>query len=90
MVVPALGRLFCGDAAAYAYILESLKGYPAQRGVAARMRELGLANVRIENLLGGAMSIILRRKTGLTPAMARASTLKVVAKSGNPSANIAP
>ena len=39
LFVPMLGRLFCGDAAAYAYILESLQHYPAQQGVAARMRE---------------------------------------------------
>ena len=57
LFVPLLGLAFCRNAGAYAYILESLKHYPAQRGVAARMHELGLANVRIENLLGGAMSI---------------------------------
>ncbi len=57
LFVPLLGRLFCGDAAAYAYILESLKQYPAQRGVAAKMRELRLDNVQTFNLLGGAMSI---------------------------------
>lgn len=55
--VPVMGLLFCGNAAAYAYILESLKHYPAQQGVAAKLRELGLVNVRIVNLLGGAMSI---------------------------------
>src|SRR5215472_154505 len=33
--VPLLGLAFCGSASAYAYILESLKQYPAQRGVAA-------------------------------------------------------
>jgi demethylmenaquinone methyltransferase/2-methoxy-6-polyprenyl-1,4-benzoquinol methylase len=55
--VPLLGLLFCGNASAYAYILESLKHYPAQNGVAAHMRELGLNNVRIVNLLGGMMSI---------------------------------
>jgi len=55
--VPVFGLLFAGKASAYAYILESLKHYPAQRGVEARMRELGLTNVRVENILGGAMSI---------------------------------
>ena len=57
LFVPLLGLTFCGDAQAYAYILESLKHYPAQRGVEARMRELGLAEVRTVNLLGGIMSI---------------------------------
>jgi len=57
MTVPLLGWLFCGNADAYAYILESLKHYPAQQGVAAKMRELKLSNVRVLNLLGGAMAI---------------------------------
>lgn len=57
LFVPLLGRMFCGDAAAYAYILESLHHYPAQRGVAAAMRELQLSNVQLVNLLGGVMSI---------------------------------
>jgi len=55
--VPVLGRIFCGSASAYAYILESLKHYPAQRGVAAQMEGIGLANIRIVNLLGGVMSV---------------------------------
>lgn len=55
--VPVFGRLVCGDAAPYAYILESLRQYPAQEGVAAAMKKLGCHEVRISNLLGGIMSI---------------------------------
>jgi demethylmenaquinone methyltransferase/2-methoxy-6-polyprenyl-1,4-benzoquinol methylase len=55
--VPLLGWIFCGNAQAYAYILESLRHYPAQSVVAEKMRELKLANVRVINLLGGAMAI---------------------------------
>ena len=55
--VPLIGWLFCGNAQAYAYILESLQHYPAQLAVAGKMRELKLANVRVINLLGGAMAI---------------------------------
>lgn len=55
--VPVLGLLFCRSASAYSYILESLKHYPAQEGVAAEMQELGLANVRIYSFLGGVMTI---------------------------------
>jgi demethylmenaquinone methyltransferase/2-methoxy-6-polyprenyl-1,4-benzoquinol methylase len=55
--VPLMGWLFCGDASAYAYILESLKHYPAQLAVAEKMRALKLENVRVINLLGGAMAI---------------------------------
>lgn len=56
-LVPLFGRVFCGDAALYAYILESLQHYPAQHGVAAKMCELGCSDVRIVNLLGGVMTI---------------------------------
>ena len=56
MSVPLIGLLFCGNAAAYAYILESLKHYPAQLAVAEKMRQLQLVNVRVINLLGGAMA----------------------------------
>jgi demethylmenaquinone methyltransferase/2-methoxy-6-polyprenyl-1,4-benzoquinol methylase len=57
VMVPVLGWLFCGTASAYAYILESLRDYPAQTGVAEAMHELGLLQVRVSNLLGGMMSI---------------------------------
>ena len=57
LFIPILGRLFCGNAPAYAYILESLRHYPSQRGVATKMRELGLRNVQVINFLGGIMSL---------------------------------
>lgn len=57
LFVPVLGLVFCGSASAYAYILESLRHYPAQNGVAAEMRQIGLKKVRVHNLLGGVMSI---------------------------------
>jgi demethylmenaquinone methyltransferase/2-methoxy-6-polyprenyl-1,4-benzoquinol methylase len=57
LFVPCLGLVFCGSASAYSYLLESLKHYPAQHGVAAKMRDLGLREVKIITLLGAAMSI---------------------------------
>lgn len=60
--VPVFGKLFCGDAATLAYIYESLLHYPAQRGVEEHMRKLGCKDVRIINLVGGAMSINFGRK----------------------------
>ena len=57
MSVPLIGWLFCGNAQAYAYILESLKHFPAQLAVAGKMRDLKLAKVHVINLLGGAMAI---------------------------------
>lgn len=55
--VPVLGKLFCGDSKAYAYILESLKHYPGAGVVAEKMKTLGLKNVKVINLVGGAMTI---------------------------------
>lgn len=55
--IPIFGKLFCGDSATHAYILESLKNYPAQRGVAEKMQKLNCKNVRVINFLGGVMSI---------------------------------
>ncbi|MGH7967738.1 MAG: bifunctional demethylmenaquinone methyltransferase/2-methoxy-6-polyprenyl-1,4-benzoquinol methylase UbiE [Limisphaerales bacterium] len=57
LFVPILGKVFCGSGEAYAYILESLKQYPAQHGVAAAMRELGFAHVQIVGFIGGVMTI---------------------------------
>ena len=62
--VPLIGLLFCGNAQAYAYILESLKHYPAQLAVADKMKALQLKNVRVINLLGGAMAINYGEKVG--------------------------
>lgn len=55
--VPLFGRCFCGNAAAYSYILESLQNYPAQEGVAAELQKIGCREIQTINLLGGIMSI---------------------------------
>jgi len=55
--VPVFGKLFCGDAQAYAYILESLMSYPAQHGVAEAMRRMQCKEVTMRAFLGGVMSI---------------------------------
>jgi demethylmenaquinone methyltransferase / 2-methoxy-6-polyprenyl-1,4-benzoquinol methylase len=68
LLVPWLGRIFCGSASAYAYIFESLEHYPAQTGVAEAMNELKLNGVRILNLLGGAMAINYAEKGSAEPA----------------------
>lgn len=60
--VPLIGLIFCGNPQAYAYILESLKHYPAQRAVAEKMRELQLTNVQIVDFVGGAMAINFGQK----------------------------
>lgn len=56
-IIPLFGRVFCGDAAAYGYILESLRHYPDQEGVAKAMKSRNLDCVGVRNFLGGVMSI---------------------------------
>lgn len=56
-MMPAVGWLFHGDSETYLYIPESLKRFPAQRGVERMMRAAGFANVRYENRLLGTMGI---------------------------------
>lgn len=57
LVVPLFGKIFCGDSATHAYILESLKSYPTPRAIAAMMESAGCVEARVVNLLGGVMSI---------------------------------
>jgi demethylmenaquinone methyltransferase/2-methoxy-6-polyprenyl-1,4-benzoquinol methylase len=61
-LVPVFGKIFCKDAATHAYIFASLQNYPAQRGVAEKMRAMGCGDVRARNLVGGAMSINYGKK----------------------------
>lgn len=70
LVVPGLGKLVARDAAAYAYILESLHHYPSPSEVTAALQVPPLVDVRAINLLGGIMSIHVGRKP--SPAIAHA------------------
>jgi len=56
-MMPAVGWLFHGDPETYLYIPESLKRFPAQRGVERLMRGAGFDRVRYENRLLGTMGI---------------------------------
>lgn len=56
-MMPAVGWLFHRDPETYLYIPESLKKFPAQRGVQKMMLEAGLTNVRFEDRLFGTMGI---------------------------------
>ncbi|HSS45138.1 MAG TPA: class I SAM-dependent methyltransferase, partial [Thermoanaerobaculia bacterium] len=56
-MMPAVGWLFHGDPETYLYIPESLKLFPAQRGVAELMRRVGFSSARYENRLLGTMGI---------------------------------
>lgn len=66
-MVPVFGRLFCGDAETYGYILESLRHYPAQHGVATWMEAVGCEKIEIIQFLGGIMTINLGCKPKTPP-----------------------
>lgn len=52
-VLPALGAVVAGDRAAYQYLAESIRRFPAQDNLAAMLAEAGFARVRYRNLSGG-------------------------------------
>ena len=61
-ILPVFGKTFCHDSQTYGYIFESLRDYPAQRGVAEKMQQLKCEGVAVVNLLRGVMSINYGRK----------------------------
>lgn len=52
-VLPALGAAVTGDRAAYEYLVESIRRFPAQDELAALMTAAGLDQVKYRNLTGG-------------------------------------
>jgi len=52
-VLPALGARVAGDAAAYRYLAESIRRFPAQDELAALIGQAGFDQVRYRNLTGG-------------------------------------
>jgi len=57
VMLPVFGWLCCGNASAYAYILDSLKKYSAQKGVTSVLRSTGYKSVKVIEIMAGAMSI---------------------------------
>jgi demethylmenaquinone methyltransferase/2-methoxy-6-polyprenyl-1,4-benzoquinol methylase len=52
-VVPLLGQIVAGDRGAYEYLVESIRRFPPQEVLAARIAAAGLAQVRVRNLSAG-------------------------------------
>jgi demethylmenaquinone methyltransferase/2-methoxy-6-polyprenyl-1,4-benzoquinol methylase len=52
-IVPLLGRIVTGDREAYAYLVESIRGFPRQGALAEMIAGAGLEQVRYRNLTGG-------------------------------------
>lgn len=55
-IVPAIGRV-AGQGGAYAYLVRSVKAYPAPDRIAEIMREAGLTDVGWESLSGGIVTL---------------------------------
>lgn len=56
-VVPRLGRWVARDEEAYAYLVESIRRFPDQAALIARMTVAGLARASVQNLSGGIVAI---------------------------------
>ena len=55
--LPQLGRMVARDEAAYRYLAESIRTFPAQQDLARMMSEAGFAQVRFRNLSNGIVAI---------------------------------
>lgn len=55
--LPRLGRLVARDEAAYRYLAESIRTFPAQHDLATMMSKAGFAQVRFRNLSNGIAAI---------------------------------
>jgi demethylmenaquinone methyltransferase / 2-methoxy-6-polyprenyl-1,4-benzoquinol methylase len=56
-VLPRLGELVAGDGAAYRYLAESIRRFPAQAPFARRIEKAGFFQVKHRNLSGGIAAI---------------------------------
>lgn len=63
-VIPFLGRIISGDAAAYSYLASSTEGFKSAEELAAIMAEAGLHEVQFHTFMFGTMAI----HTGTKPA----------------------
>lgn len=60
--LPALARRVSSDPEAYSYLAESIRAWPDQRGLAARMRASGWGDVAWRNLTGGVVALHRARR----------------------------
>lgn len=62
MILPAVGRMISGDRNAYAYLAETIRGFPPAKELAAEMRAAGFAEVYWQPLLSGIVVLHVARK----------------------------
>jgi demethylmenaquinone methyltransferase/2-methoxy-6-polyprenyl-1,4-benzoquinol methylase len=56
-LIPRFGQAVAGDAAAYRYLVESIRRFPDMAEFSAMLREAGLSNVKARPILGGIVAI---------------------------------
>lgn len=56
-VLPRIGAWISGDAEAYTYLPESIRGFPDQQALAAELKAAGFQAVRWTNLTGGIVAL---------------------------------
>lgn len=56
-VLPELGQWVAGDRKAYQYLAESIRKFPAQQEMSARMSNAGFRTVKLRELFGGIATI---------------------------------
>jgi demethylmenaquinone methyltransferase/2-methoxy-6-polyprenyl-1,4-benzoquinol methylase len=56
-IVPLVGQIVTGDRDAYAYLVESIRGFPRQSELAEMIARAGLDQVKYRNLTGGVAAL---------------------------------
>ena len=56
-LVPRMGQAIAGDAESYRYLVESIRRFPPMPEFAAMLRAAGVAQVKVEPILGGVVAI---------------------------------
>lgn len=62
-ILPFVGRIVSGDAQAYAYLPDSVFGFPQRADFVARLREAGFDDASSRDLSAGILCLYLARKT---------------------------
>ena len=63
-IMPWIGKLFTGQREAYTYLPESIRKFPLQEELSARLRDIGFTEVSYHNLTNGIAVIHQGRKAG--------------------------
>ena len=72
-IVPLIGRLVGGDAAAYRYLPQSLVNFPDADALAALFRASGFDGVRYVRMIGGVATLHIGSKAAVAAAVPRAA-----------------